>query len=136
MRPLFPALLACLALCSVPALAKPVHYKLDQSASAVGFEIDMAHNGRIAVDKVQARAYDVILMDVQMPIMDGLEATKALRNCPRGRAIPIIGLTAGAMAEDREKCLAAGMNDYLPKPVDWDQLLALLDKMEGERYRA
>jgi CheY-like chemotaxis protein len=103
---------------------------------AAGFEIDMAHNGRIAVDKVQTRAYDVILMDVQMPIMDGLEATKTLRKCPRGRSIPIIGLTAGAMAEDREKCLAAGMNDYLPKPVDWDQLLQLLDKMESERYRA
>jgi CheY-like chemotaxis protein len=78
--------------------------------------------------------FDLILMDVQMPVMDGLTATRRLRECEGLRQTPIIGLTAGAMEEDRGKCLAAGMTDYLSKPVDWDRLLALLDRIEREVY--
>jgi CheY-like chemotaxis protein len=80
------------------------------------------------------KEFDIILMDVQMPVMDGLTATRRLREHENLKSIPIIGLTAGAMEEDRNKCIAAGMNDYLSKPVDWDKLLSLLDRVENERY--
>ena len=103
---------------------------------AAGFTIDIVTNGRAAVERATAVEFDIILMDVQMPVMDGLTATKHLRQHERLRAIPIVGLTAGAMEEDRNKCLAAGMSDYLSKPVDWDKLLSLLDRVEHERYGA
>jgi signal transduction histidine kinase/ActR/RegA family two-component response regulator len=101
-----------------------------------GFTIEIAGNGRQAIEKAMASNFDIILMDVQMPVMDGLEATRQLRQRDKLKATPIVGLTAGAMEDDRQKCLAAGMNDYLSKPVDWDKLLALLTRIERERYGA
>lgn len=101
---------------------------------AAGFRLDIVGNGRAALDHAMASEFDIILMDVQMPIMDGLTATREMRKLEKFRSIPIIGLTAGAMEDDRHRCLAAGMSDYLSKPIDWDQLLALLDRFERERY--
>ncbi len=101
---------------------------------AAGFHIDIVGNGRAAVERATAAEFDIILMDVQMPIMDGLTATRRLREIEKLALIPIVGLTAGAMEEDRSKCLAAGMSDYLSKPIDWDKLLSLLERIERERY--
>ena len=84
----------------------------------VGLSVDSASNGRIALDKVAAGRYDLVLMDVQMPEMDGLEATRALRADAAHAALPIVAMTANAFAEDRQACLAAGMNDFVAKPVD------------------
>ncbi len=91
-----------------------------------GATVHVAANGREAVDMAGATPYDAVLMDVQMPIMDGLAATRAIRAQPGGAELPIIALTAHALAEDRDRCLAAGMNDYLTKPVEPDRLLAAL----------
>lgn len=84
---------------------------------------ETAENGLVAIEKLKTSTFDVILMDVQMPVMDGYEATKAIRMmAPPMRDIPIIALTANATKPDVEKCLAAGMNDYLPKPFTPDDL--------------
>ena len=90
----------------------------------VGLGVEMAEHGREAVAKVEAQRYDLILMDVQMPVMNGLEATALIRGLPHGRAVPIIAITANAFAEDRQKCLAAGMNDHIVKPIDPDLFYA------------
>jgi signal transduction histidine kinase/DNA-binding response OmpR family regulator/HPt (histidine-containing phosphotransfer) domain-containing protein len=84
--------------------------------------IDQAENGSIAVQQVSKKDYDLILMDMQMPVMDGITATKAIRSNPRFASLPIIAMTANAMDRDREMCLAAGMNDHLAKPIDPDKL--------------
>src|SRR6267378_1911417 len=81
-----------------------------------GHEVHVSNNGREAVDAVAERAYDVVLMDIQMPEMDGFEATKAIRALPKGKDLPIIGLTAHALSGERERCLSHGMTDYLAKP--------------------
>ncbi len=88
--------------------------------------IDVAENGEVAVEKVRSRDYDVVLMDMQMPVMDGIEATKQIRSEPRFRHLPIIAMTANAMAGDRERCLAAGMNDHVAKPIDPDTMFGAL----------
>ncbi len=99
-----------------------------------GYSIDIAGNGHKAVELVGEKPYDVVLMDVNMPSMDGLEATQIIRQTDTGRLLPIIGLTASVMDGDRQRCLEAGMNDHLAKPIDWDTLIALLNRMEGEVY--
>jgi CheY-like chemotaxis protein len=92
-----------------------------------GAVVDIARNGREAIDALAARPQvDLVLMDVMMPEMDGLEATRRLRADPRFAKLPIIALTAKAMADDRDKCLAAGANDYIAKPLDVDKLLSLV----------
>ncbi|HLT73195.1 MAG TPA: ATP-binding protein [Cyclobacteriaceae bacterium] len=84
---------------------------------------ETAENGLVAIEKLKAASFDVILMDVQMPVMDGFETTKAIRMMPQPlRSIPIVALTANATRSDVERCLAAGMNDYLPKPFAPDDL--------------
>jgi hypothetical protein len=93
-----------------------------------GLTPDEAENGRQALEKVKQQTYDAILMDLQMPEMDGLAATKAIRLLPQGRDLPIIAMTANALKGDREKCLAAGMNDYISKPVDRRELFRVLGK--------
>jgi hypothetical protein len=84
--------------------------------------IDVAENGLVAIEKVKNSYFDVVLMDVQMPVMDGYEATRAIRMLEPSAKIPIIALTANATPRDIEKCLEAGMNDYLPKPFTPDDL--------------
>lgn len=84
---------------------------------------DTAENGLVALEKIKNQAYDVVLMDIQMPVMDGYETTKAIRLMkPPMRDVPVIALTANATKADVEKCMAAGMNDYLPKPFTPDDL--------------
>lgn len=93
-----------------------------------GLSVDAAENGQVAVDKVRDRAYDLVLMDMLMPEMDGLAATRAIRQLPRGRTVPVIAMTANALQEDRLACEAAGMNDFIAKPVDPRALYATLDQ--------
>jgi CheY-like chemotaxis protein len=88
--------------------------------------IDTAENGQIAIQMVAEREYDLVLMDMQMPVMDGLDATRALRLKPEFQSLPIIAMTANVMANDRDKCTDAGMNDHLSKPIDPEALFATL----------
>jgi PAS domain S-box-containing protein len=88
--------------------------------------VDLAENGEVAIRMVHEGDYDVVLMDMQMPVKDGIEATRAIRSEPRFRALPIIAMTANAMAADREKCLEAGMNDHVAKPINPDELFSTL----------
>ena len=94
-----------------------------------GLTVDMACDGQEAVGKFKENPelYALILMDVQMPVMDGLQATKAIRNldCKRAREIPVIALTGTTEEEEIEKCLKAGMNDFLEKPMSYDKFLVL-----------
>ncbi|MBF0462833.1 MAG: response regulator [Magnetococcales bacterium] len=92
----------------------------------VGIHVDVAQNGAMAVHLVAGGRYDAVLMDIQMPVMDGYEATRAIRTDRRFAALPIIAMTAHAMTGDREKVLAAGMNDHVSKPIDPGQLFAVL----------
>jgi signal transduction histidine kinase/DNA-binding response OmpR family regulator len=85
-----------------------------------------AENGEVAIQMLRERKYDLVLMDMQMPVMDGLEATRVLRQDPKFEDLPIVAMTANAMAGDREKCLEAGMNDHLAKPIDPDKLFEAL----------
>jgi signal transduction histidine kinase/DNA-binding response OmpR family regulator/HPt (histidine-containing phosphotransfer) domain-containing protein len=92
-----------------------------------GHEVHVSSNGREAVEAVQERDYDVVLMDIQMPEMDGFEATHAIRALPKGKDLPIIGLTAHALSGERERCLSHGMTDYLAKPFKAHELFALVE---------
>jgi CheY-like chemotaxis protein len=94
--------------------------------AALGVGVDLVASGEEALRRFDAQRHDLVLMDVQMPGMDGLRATAALRQRPDGRAVPIIAMTANAFAEDRQQCLAAGMNDHLAKPVEPQALEACL----------
>jgi two-component system sensor histidine kinase/response regulator len=93
---------------------------------SAGLRIDIASNGADAVAMARALPYDLILMDVQMPDVDGLQATRTLRSLPEGRLVPIIAMTANAFGEDRQACIDAGMNDHVAKPVDPSLLYATL----------
>jgi CheY-like chemotaxis protein len=95
-----------------------------------GFRVEMAENGKVALDIYEEKGCDLILMDIQMPVMDGFEATEAIRKKEKGasRRIPIIALTAHAMKGDRERCLKAGMDGYVSKPVDLRELIDTVNR--------
>ncbi|MEN0653700.1 MULTISPECIES: response regulator [Hyphobacterium] len=98
-----------------------------------GYRVDLVANGEEAVEAAQAAAYDVILMDVRMPVMDGLAATRAIRDLPSTAAMtPIIALTANATREDQAACLAAGMDDFVSKPISRDLLCAAIGRVTGQ----
>ncbi|MBC7939539.1 MAG: PAS-domain containing protein, partial [Chitinophagaceae bacterium] len=98
-----------------------------------GAEVQIAHNGLLAVEAVAAAdpPFDVVLMDLQMPVMDGYTATTRIRQDLGQLTLPIVAMTANAMASDREACLAAGMNDHVGKPFELDQLVAVLLRLSG-----
>ncbi len=97
-----------------------------------GLSADTATDGHEAVERAQTVAYDLILMDMQMPVMDGLTATRAIRALPGGSTVPIVALTANAYVEERDLCMAAGMNDFITKPVSASALYACLLKWLGQ----
>jgi CheY-like chemotaxis protein len=102
-------------------------FALTSALEPKGMELTIARNGREALQALDRdAAFDLVLMDTMMPEMDGLEATRAIRRQPRFAALPIIALTAKAMKDDHERCLQAGANDYMAKPLDVERLLALL----------
>jgi len=107
-------------------------YSLSSILEPHGVVIDIARNGQEAIEALgvsaqdPAKAIDLVLMDVMMPVKDGLTATREIRNDPRWRALPIIALTAKAMPDDQERCIDAGANDYMAKPLDVDKLLSLV----------
>jgi signal transduction histidine kinase/CheY-like chemotaxis protein len=88
--------------------------------------VDLAENGEVAVRKVRDNDYDIVLMDVQMPVIDGIEATRVIRSDPRFQTLPIIAMTASVLVSDREMCREAGMNDHIAKPIDPNQLFDVL----------
>ncbi|PRY08847.1 signal transduction histidine kinase [Pontibacter ummariensis] len=102
-------------------------YSLSSLLELHGMKVVAAYNGKEALEKLEKEAgIDMVLMDVMMPEMDGIEATKRIRENTRFKQLPIIALTAKAMKEDKEKCLRAGASDYIPKPVDTEKLLTLM----------
>jgi signal transduction histidine kinase len=121
-----PATLRVLVVDDNPANQKLAAFILQER----GHLVDIASGGQQGLDLTARNRYDAILMDVQMPGMDGLEATKALRDREQdARRVPIIAVTAHAMKGDRERCLAAGMNDYLSKPIDGYEMIALVERL-------
>jgi CheY-like chemotaxis protein/HPt (histidine-containing phosphotransfer) domain-containing protein len=106
---------------------------LDVAATIVrklGYVTDVARNGQEAIAAISVKAYDIVLMDCRMPVLDGYEATAAIRtmNSTCNPNVPIIAMTASAMPGDREKCLVAGMDDYITKPVNSQHLAAILSR--------
>ena len=94
--------------------------------SGAGLVVDVAQNGQVALDMLAQTTYDLVLMDMQMPVMDGLTATRHLRQNPAWANLPVLAMTANAMSRDRDLCLEAGMNGHLAKPIDPDELFATL----------
>ncbi len=104
-----------------------------------GHQFTMAENGEEAIEELRKDTFDIILMDIQMPEMDGIEATNFIRADKSGEfnpKIPIIAVTAYAFAEDRERCYKAGMNDFIPKPINYDKLQSVLEKIIRKKYKS
>ncbi|MGP8246850.1 MAG: ATP-binding protein [Bryobacteraceae bacterium] len=113
----------------------PINRKLAQAVlRELGYQPDFAANGVEAFDRVALHDYDVVLMDVQMPEMDGLETTRRIRaECPPERQPRIIAMTAAAFPEDRTRCLDAGMDDYVSKPMNMEELIAALGRVPAPK---
>jgi len=103
-------------------------FALTSALEHKGAEVEAARNGREALDKLHAQpdAFDLVLMDIMMPEMDGYAATREIRRVPRWAKLPVIAVTAKAMKEDQQRCLDAGANDYLSKPIELERLFSLL----------
>lgn len=93
----------------------------------LGCQVQVAAQGAEALEFLEQETFDLVLMDCNMPVMDGYEASRRIRQSGRWPELPIVALTANAMPEERERCRAAGMNDYLAKPFRREELLALID---------
>jgi CheY-like chemotaxis protein len=100
-------------------------FALSSVLEPLGVKLEIARNGREALEKLSVQDVDLVLMDIMMPEMDGLTAMQEIRKQRRWQSLPIIALTAKAMADDRERCLEAGANDYIAKPIDVDKLISL-----------
>jgi CheY-like chemotaxis protein len=99
------------------------------------YDYTIVENGRLALEALKSGSYDLVLMDVQMPDMDGIEATRSIRSLEKqtGGHVPIIAMTAHAIKGDREDCLEAGMDDYVSKPIDADKLHAIIEELQNAR---
>lgn len=97
-----------------------------------GYQLDIVENGQEAVKKISSKPYDLIFMDVQMPVMDGIEATLALRKMPSIQQPYVVAMTAAAAPEDQEACFEAGMNDYVVKPISMAKIRVLIPKWSDE----
>ena len=93
-----------------------------------GLSVDIASNGQVALERLAETEYDLVLMDMQMPVMDGLTATRRIRDQAQWAELPIVAMTANAMAEDRQRCMDAGMNDFVAKPIEPDRLIKVLQR--------
>jgi CheY-like chemotaxis protein len=124
---------------AIPRLALAIHVLLvednvsmrdvlQQLLELAGARVDTAENGEVAVQRVKATRYDLVLMDMQMPVLGGLEATQIIRQDPVQQDLPIVALTAGGFNEDRDRFFAAGVNDYLTKPFEYKDLIAALER--------
>ncbi|MDB5592103.1 response regulator [Enterovirga sp.] len=96
-----------------------------------GYEVVLATDGQQAVDKARAERPDIVLLDMNLPVLDGWTAAGLIKASPEGARTPIIALTAHAMSGDKEKALAAGCDDYHPKPVDFARLLTQIEALAG-----
>jgi len=114
---------------------EPVNRELAQVLlEDVGLAVDTAEDGEFAIELAARTPYAVVLMDMQMPRADGLEATRAMRKLPGWKETPIIAMTANAFAEDKARCIAAGMNDFLAKPFEPEALFhKLLEWLEPHK---
>jgi CheY-like chemotaxis protein len=101
-----------------------------------GHQVVIANNGKEAYDTFLAQPFDLILMDVQMPEMDGYDATQAIRAAERGSRVPIVAMTAHAMRGDQERCLEAGMDAYLAKPIRAQALFEVVNRIARQRALA
>ena len=102
-------------------------FALTSALELKGALVEVARNGQEALDKLGAVAdIDLVLMDVMMPVMDGLEAMRRIRAQPQFRDLPLLAVTAKAMKDDQEQCLLAGANDYVAKPIDLERLFSLM----------
>jgi CheY-like chemotaxis protein len=109
---------------------------LSRRLTRKGFEVIIAIDGGQGVEVAATELPDLILMDMSLPIIDGWEATHTLKSTPQTQAIPIIALTAHAMAGDREKCLEAGCDDYDTKPIEFSRLLGKIQAFLGNEVKA
>ena len=96
-----------------------------------GFDVQFAFDGKEAVEKAKALMPDLVLMDIGLPVIDGYDATRAIKSDEATKAIPVIALTAHAMAEDRKRCLDAGCDDFDTKPIDLSRLLEKIQTLLG-----
>jgi CheY-like chemotaxis protein len=109
---------------------EPVNQKVAQTIlTRRGHQVSLANNGKEALALLSRQEFDLILMDVQMPGMDGYEATRLIRGQPRWTRIPILAMTANAFSEDRQQCLDAGMNGYLTKPIDLNEFVRTVENL-------
>ena len=99
----------------------------------LGYQCDVAENGQIAVDMVRDKQYSLILMDMQMPVMDGVQASRIIKTMDNGLDVPIIAMTANVLKEDREKCFAAGMEQFIPKPINIKVLRSTIETVAISR---
>jgi PAS domain S-box-containing protein len=115
---------------------EPINQEVSRELlEAVGFVVDLAENGSQALEMAAANDYELIFMDLQMPVMNGIEATIGIRGMPAYSKIPIVAMTANAFDEDRQQCLEAGMNDHIGKPVEPEKLFAVAFKWLSEANR-
>ncbi len=107
-------------------------YILQSQVKALGYSSVVAANGKQAVELAADQHPDLILLDIMMPVMDGLQATRLIRQNPRTSAIPILAVTARIALQDREECLQNGCSDYLPKPFTLEQLRERIENLLGQ----